>query len=298
MSEFGAHAPKIVPYAAQDGIDLGGRFFRKCGNQILAADAVFRQQRTDRAHQPATEIGHPVGIGEAQTLEQRNRESAQQRVADALAAAPHTPNHSPYPIRHQKFTMTLPNTCRLSSRARPRSKSASVTSVSMIGAMPAAIFDRLSRILRIEAPNETKILYCCWNSCIRLMVSLGLSLALSKSMCSVVPKAIGAQAASRSATPAGTGITRRADRLRHHRAKPSIWKPMMPPTFSHRLSRPSRQAAQCPQVMAPYITTLSLGLKPVTPAPAAAISPDASAPTTSGSLRLAKAMPRKPHRSR
>src|ERR1039458_1725165 len=156
MGEFGAHAPEIVPDPAQDRVDLGGRFFRKCGNQILAADAVFRQQRTDRAHQPATEIGHPVGIGEAQTLEQRKGESAQQRVADALAAAPHTPNHSPYPIRHQKFTMTLPNTCRLSSRARP-----------------AAIFDRLSRILRIEAPNEPKILYCCWNSCIRLMVTVG-----------------------------------------------------------------------------------------------------------------------------
>src|ERR1019366_1408580 len=170
MGEFGAPAPEIVPDPAQDRVDLGGRFFRKCGNQILSADAVFRQQRTDRAHQPATEIGHPVGIGEAQTLEQRKSESAQQRVADALAAAP---NHSTYSIRHQKFTMTLPNTCRLSSRARPRSKSASVTSVSMIGAMPAAIFDRLSRILRIEAPNEPKILYCCWNSCIRLMVTVG-----------------------------------------------------------------------------------------------------------------------------
>ena len=42
---------------------------------------------------------------------------------------------------------------------------------------------------------------------------------------------------------------------------------MMPPTFSHRLSRPSRQAAHLPQVMAPYITTLSPGLKRSTPAP-------------------------------
>ena len=31
---------------------------------------------------------------------------------------------------------------------------------------------------------------------------------------------------------------------------------MMPPTFSQRLSRPSRQAVQVPQVMAPYIATL------------------------------------------
>ena len=53
-----------------------------------------------------------------------------------------------------------------------------------------------------------------------------------------------------------------------------------------------------PQVSAPYITTGSPGLKPVTPAPTAAISPAASAPTTSGSLRLAKAMPRKPQTSR
>ena len=28
-------------------------------------------------------------------------------------------------------------------------------------------------MLRIEAPNEPKILYCCWNSCIRLMVTVG-----------------------------------------------------------------------------------------------------------------------------
>ena len=41
----------------------------------------------------------------------------------------------------------------------------------------------------------------------------GLSLALSNSMCSVVPKAMGAQDASRSDTPAGTGIVSRAGRL-------------------------------------------------------------------------------------
>ena len=72
---------------------------------------------------------------------------------------------------------------------------------------------------------------------------------------------------------------------------------MMPPTFSHRLSRPSRQARHAPQVRAPYMTTFCPGARPVTPSPSAAISPEASAPTTSGSLRLAKAMPRKPHTS-
>src|SRR5215470_1260591 len=130
------------------------------------------------------------------------------------------------------------------------------------------------------------------------MVSPGSSLALSNSMCSTVENAIGAQAASRSETPAGTGMTSRASMLMRSRAKPSTWKPRMPLTFSQRLSRPSRQALQAPQVSAPYITTRSPGLKLLTPSPTAAISPEASAPTTSGSLRLANAMPRKPHRSR
>jgi hypothetical protein len=70
-----------------------------------------------------------------------------------------------------------------------------------------------------------------------------------------------------------------------------------PPTFSHRLSRPSRQALQTPHVKAPYITTRSPGLNAVTSGPTAVISPAASAPTMSGSLRLAKAMPRQPHTS-
>src|SRR5438874_5694568 len=128
-------------------------------------------------------------------------------------------------------------------------------------------------------------------------VSPGASFALSNSMCCTVENAIGVQAASRKETPAGTGIARRAGKLRRSRAKPSIWKPMIPPMFSHRLSRPSRQALHSPQVMAPYITTPSPGLNAVTPGPTMAISPAASAPTMSGSLRLAKAMPRQPHTS-
>jgi len=123
-------------------------------------------------------------------------------------------------------------------------------------------------------------------------LSPGCSPALSNSMCCTVAKAIGAQAASRSATPLGTGITRRAGMLTRSRAKPSRWKPMMPPTFSHRLSRPSRQALHAPQVRAPYITTRSPGLNAAVSGPTATISPAASTPTTIGSLRLAKAMPR------
>ena len=107
------------------------------------------------------------------------------------------------------------------------------------------------------------------------MVSPGLKFVLSNSMCSVVPKAIGAQAASRSETMAGTEITSRAGRLINSRAKPSMWKPMMPPTFYSKLSRPSRQAAHFPHAMAPYITTLSPTLNWLTPPPMAAISPGA-----------------------
>src|SRR5262245_66399978 len=73
---------------------------------------------------------------------------------------------------------------------------------------------------------------------------------------------------------------------------------MIPPTFSHKLSRPAQKSGQFHQVMAPYITTLSPGAKAETPLPTAAMSPEASAPTTNGSWRFANAMPRKPHRSR
>src|SRR6185437_11336363 len=111
-------------------------------------------------------------------------------------------------------------------------------------------------------------------ACTRI-VSPGFSLALSNSMCSVVPKAIGAQAASRSETTSGTGTTRRAGMLIRSRAKPSIWKPSTPATFSHKLSRPSRQFAHLPQVIAPYITTFWPRLNCVTPRPAAAICPEA-----------------------
>ena len=87
-------------------------------------------------------------------------------------------------------------------------------------------------------------------ACTRI-VSPGSSLALSNSMCCTVPNAIGAQAASRWLTPAGTGITSRAGMLTRSRANPSTWKPITPLTFSHRLSRPSRHALQVPQVRPP-----------------------------------------------
>src|ERR1041385_2344683 len=162
LREFAGEPPEIVPDTAQDNIEFGRRFLRKCRGEVGASDLVFGQPRSERSQQPAAEIGEFVRIEQPQELQQADRERANGRIARALE-----------PLPHQKFTMTLPNTCRLSSRARPFSKSARATSVSMIGAMPAAILARLSRMLRIEQPNDPKILYCCWNSCIKLMVTVG-----------------------------------------------------------------------------------------------------------------------------
>jgi hypothetical protein len=39
------------------------------------------------------------------------------------------------------------------------------------GSMPPAILASESRMLRIDAPNEPMIRYCCWNNCIRLKVT-------------------------------------------------------------------------------------------------------------------------------
>ena len=82
-------------------------------------------------------------------------------------------------------------------------------------------------------------------------VSPSSSFALSNSMCWTVPKVMEAQAASVMVTSSGTGTHRRALVTIRSRANPSRWKPWMPPTFSQRLSRPSRQALHSPQVWAP-----------------------------------------------
>ncbi len=83
------------------------------------------------------------------------------------------------------------------------------------------------------------------------MVSPGSSPALSNSMCCTVAKVMPVQAASSTATPSGTGTSSRAGRFSRSCAKPGRWKPRMPAMFSHKLSRPSRQARHTPQVMPP-----------------------------------------------
>ena len=92
------HAPRRSPTAGRDG-----RTRRPCGRdcptrraglssisaadfsgkaavRLLAADLVFRQQRADRAHEPAGEVRHAVRIDPPQSLA-RHRQRAKDRVA-------------------------------------------------------------------------------------------------------------------------------------------------------------------------------------------------------------------------
>ena len=122
MREFHCHAAEIIPNAGEDVIDFGRGFFREGGAQIIAAEAVFLPQRPELARERSDEIRRLLAVGPGQGAHDADRE-----VADAASEKLEPP------LDHQKVTMILPNTCRLSSRARPRSKSASGTSVSITG---------------------------------------------------------------------------------------------------------------------------------------------------------------------
>src|SRR5262249_46576269 len=74
------------------------------------------------------------------------------------------------------------------------------------------------------------------------MLSPGSSLALSNSMCCTVAKAIGAHAASRKFTPAGTGTTSRAGMLRRSRADPAPVKPQPPGRVTKQVAAPPAAA--------------------------------------------------------
>jgi hypothetical protein len=83
MGELGADPAEIVPDAAEDRLDLGGRFLRKRGGEIGAADAVLRQPRPDAAHHLACEIRHGADIDQPDAAQQLHREEAEHRVAGA-----------------------------------------------------------------------------------------------------------------------------------------------------------------------------------------------------------------------
>jgi hypothetical protein len=93
MDEFGYDAADIVPYAAQDGVNFGGRFFREGGCQIGAADPIFRQERADATHERAGEICQDIWIDKVQQVEQANRDYADDGIAGAFRAAAQAPHH-------------------------------------------------------------------------------------------------------------------------------------------------------------------------------------------------------------
>src|SRR3984957_16407033 len=173
MGEFGAIAAEIVPDAGKNGRDLRGRFFRKGGRQIGTGGLVFACKGTEQSCKATEQIGGLDRIEIANAAQQSDRQRAQRCVAERLGRVANAGPGAEQEPAHQKYTMILPNTCRLSMRLSAVATSSIGTSVSITGSMPSAILSRLSATFRMVAPNDPKIRYCCWKSCIRLMVVVG-----------------------------------------------------------------------------------------------------------------------------
>jgi hypothetical protein len=94
VRKFGPHAAEVFPAPAKDRIDLGSVFFRESGDKIGAPNPVLRKKRPNRAHHPAGEIRHPVGIGQPDAAQYADRKRSKQRIACAFEAAPQATNHS------------------------------------------------------------------------------------------------------------------------------------------------------------------------------------------------------------
>src|SRR5215211_4959223 len=84
MRVLGRQSSEIVPYATQDLLDLGRRFFRKGGGEVGAADAMLGKERPDAAHEGGAAIGDAVRIGAPDRLEQPYGEPAGSRIDDRL----------------------------------------------------------------------------------------------------------------------------------------------------------------------------------------------------------------------
>ena len=130
------------------------------------------------------------------------------------------------------------------------------------------------------------------------IVSPGCSLALSKSICSTVPKVTGAR---RRLGPADALGHRHGWRIR---GRDAARQPVAMETHDRpgdvlaEIVRPAPAGAAMAAESARHRSRPHLPRRrSVTPSPSAAISPAASTPTTMGSLRLAKAMPRQPQTS-
>ena len=86
VRELDGEPAEIVPHAGQDLFDLGVGFFRKGGAQVLAAEAVFLEQRPSLAHQRAGEIGGAPAIHELDRAHQPNGDAPTAPSSSALKA--------------------------------------------------------------------------------------------------------------------------------------------------------------------------------------------------------------------
>src|SRR4029079_6578663 len=87
VCEFGAHAAYIVPTAAEDRIDFGFGFFGEGSDEIGTPNTIFWKEPANTAGNPRGKISHPVGVRQPHTLEKRDGERADQRIACALKSA-------------------------------------------------------------------------------------------------------------------------------------------------------------------------------------------------------------------
>ncbi len=88
MRELDRDAPEIVPHAGEDFFDLVFGFLREGGAQILAADFMLRQQRSDPAHQRAGRIGAAPAIKAFDCAQEAGDDCADDRVEKKLTAGP------------------------------------------------------------------------------------------------------------------------------------------------------------------------------------------------------------------
>src|SRR5262245_9733444 len=174
MRVFRDNTPEIVPHAAENLLNLSRGLVRIRSREIGAAGAVFGEPRAHPPHDGSCTVGDPIRVGAPDALQKQHGEPPGDRVGARFERRAQSRRQASGCGLHrgcgsfQKLTTILPNTCRLSRRSRPRAKSARSTSVSITGLSLACILARPSRMLRMEAPNEPKMRYCCWNNCIRL----------------------------------------------------------------------------------------------------------------------------------
>jgi len=96
VRKFGAHAAEVLPAPAKDRIDLGSAFFRESGDKIGTANPILRKKRPNRAHHPAGEIRHPIGICQADAAQDTDCKRSKQCIACAFEGAPQATDHSPH----------------------------------------------------------------------------------------------------------------------------------------------------------------------------------------------------------